>query len=227
MYDNWTKIKKKNRQPFNSPGAAPIFGDGCGVNGGNPNGCDGMEFIFGNCCGGCKNGECGCGGYVGGISAKEHYKEGLFAGAATTTWIRGEPAEVYWTSGMKHRGGYAYRLCKVKNGKPWKVTEKCFQDGHLNFHGDTTWIYSHPRKFDPENWKAQPIKTTTIGTTPQGSEWAKVNLPTKAKGGDSYAIKDLVEIPESLEPGQYVLSFRWDCLKTPQVWNSCANIELI
>ena len=97
----------------------------------------------------------GCGGYVGGKPALEHYEEGLdtyffclhflvinlkyflgfFGEPSTTTWVRGEPAEVAWYSGAHHRGGYAYRLCKVNNGKIWEVTEECFQKGHLNFYG--------------------------------------------------------------------------------------------
>ena len=44
--------------------------------------------------------------------------------------------QVFWSSGANHRGGYAYRLCKVTDGKYWEVTEECFQEGHLNFHGD-------------------------------------------------------------------------------------------
>ena len=174
-----------------------------------------------------------CAGYMGGKPALEYYKDGLFNGAATTIWHRGEHAEVIWSSGMGHRGGYAYRLCKVNDGKVWEVTEQCFQNGHLNFYGDTTWIYYNPyvNNFNPENWKAQPIKTTTIGTTPPGSQWAKINLWEKSpdNGGPSpqrWAIKDFVEIPESLELGQYILSFRWDSLRSPQVWNTCANIEI-
>jgi hypothetical protein len=54
-----------------------------------------------------------------------------------------------------------------------------------------------------------------------------VNLPKGPKKGDSWAIKDLVEIPDNLEPGNYILSFRWDSLRTPQVWSSCANIEIV
>ena len=50
--------------------------------------------------------------------------------------IGGEPAEVYWHSGAYHRGGYAYRLCRVYNQKYWKVTEECFQQGHLSFSGE-------------------------------------------------------------------------------------------
>jgi hypothetical protein len=26
--------------------------------------------------------------------------------------------------------------------------------------------------------------------------------------------------------GSFVLSFRWDCEQTPQVWSSCADIEV-
>ena len=76
------------------------------------------------------------------------------------------------------------------------------------------------------------LKTTKTGTTPAGSEWAKVNLPKnldtgEAAAGDMWAFKDLVEVPEDLEPGDYVLSFRWDCLSSPQIWNACANIKLV
>ena len=38
MYDQWSsKISRKN--PWGAPGSAPVYGEGCGVNGGNPNGC--------------------------------------------------------------------------------------------------------------------------------------------------------------------------------------------
>ena len=60
---------------------------------------------------------------------------GFFGSPNSTTWVRGQPAEVAWSSQAHHRGGYAYRLCQVKRGKVWKTTEKCFQKGHLNFHG--------------------------------------------------------------------------------------------
>ena len=53
-----------------------------------------------------------------------------------TNWTRGQPAEVYWASRAGHRGGYAYRLCKVTDAKFWEVTEDCFREGHLNFYGN-------------------------------------------------------------------------------------------
>jgi len=168
-------------------------------------------------------------GYVGGKSALDHYHDGLFGNPKVTTWTRGQPAEVYWQSGARHRGGYAYRLCKVNNGKIWKVTEECFQKGHLDFAGKTTWIYWQPNNqyFNPSGWLPIDLVTTKIGTNPRGSEWAKVNLPKIPDRDDEWAFKDLVEVPESLEPGEYVLSFRWDCQHTSQVWNACANIEIV
>ena len=41
-----------------------------------------------------------------------------------------------------------------------------------------------------------------------------------------FSVMDEVEIPEDLSPGDYVLSFRWDCEQTPQIWNACANVEI-
>ena len=63
--------------------------------------------LYGNCCG--KN----CGGYEGGRPALEYAAEGEFDDAPVTEWVRGQPAEVYWQQTAEHRGGYAYRLCKV------------------------------------------------------------------------------------------------------------------
>lgn len=41
-----------------------------------------------------------------------------------------------------------------------------------------------------------------------------------------FNIVDKVKIPADLVPGKYVLSFRWDCEQTPQVWNTCSDIEV-
>jgi len=38
------------------------------------------------------------------------------------------------------------------------------------------------------------------------------------------SIIDEVKVPE--EAGEYLLSWRWDCEQTPQVWNSCADITI-
>lgn len=39
-----------------------------------------------------------------------------------------------------------------------------------------------------------------------------------------YQMVDQLKVPAQLEAGEYILSWRWDCEETPQVWNSCADI---
>ena len=116
-------------------------------------------------------------------------------------------------------GGYAYRLCKVPAAGISGVTEQCFQNGHLNFDGPYTWVTNNARGTNFVREAA--VRTTDVN----GSQWAKINIP---RAGDAeWFWKDRVQVPQSLEKGPYVLSFRWDCENTPQVWNSCANIEIV
>jgi len=42
-----------------------------------------------------------------------------------------------------------------------------------------------------------------------------------------WSIVDKVKVPENIQAGFYVLSFRWDCEQTPQVWNTCANLKIV
>lgn len=159
---------------------------------------------------------------------------------------------------MGHRGGYSYRLCKVKS-KVWTIKEECFKAGHLQFYGNTTWQYLNPgpQNWDKANWEPRKLSrsysiynqyssnlfaiwrfmyflfyfilvSTTKGTNPPKSQWAKVNVKApKDKKVYYWAIKDLVMVPENLAPGKYILSFRWDCEYTPQVFSSCANIRIV
>ena len=48
--------------------------------------------------------------------------------------------------------------------------------------------------------------------------------PPSYEAAFEFTIGDRVKVPEDLDEGEYVLSFRWDCEQTPQVWNSCSNI---
>jgi len=222
MYDDKYSDKeveriKTKKTPWNSPGSAPIEGEGCGVNGGNPEGCNAGN-TYGSCCKG------GCGMYAYGKSAMEHAKEGLFKGATVTTWKRGGEAEVIWATRAAHKGGYAYRLCKVPTYQAEdisKVTEKCFRNGHLSFAGKDTWIMEAGRKAE---WKKQRAVRTRNGTTPMDSQWAKIPGLKYHRG--PWTFRDYVEVPAKLQPGRYVLSFRWDAEGTRQVWNSCANINI-
>jgi hypothetical protein len=46
------------------------------------------------------------------------------------------------------------------------------------------------------------------------------------KSVDAFSVVDLVLVPDDLEPGDYVLSWRWDCEQSPQIWQSCADITV-
>ena len=136
-------------------------------------------------------------------------------------------------------GGYAYRLCKVGENGIAGVTEECFQNGHLKFYGTYNWLLLLQQGCSGSELDTradcvigsikQTAVRTTIGTTPEGSEWTTFHLPdpTDFVPAAGYGLKDVVQVPESLEPGEYVLSFRWDCQKTAQVWQTCANILII
>lgn len=49
-------------------------------------------------------------------------------------------------------------------------------------------------------------------------------------GGDhfhDYSIVDKVAVPSQLEAGEYLLSWRWDCEQTQQIWQNCADVKLV
>ena len=57
------------------------------------------------------------------------------------------------------------------------VTEKCFNQGHMEFYGNTTWTYpgdiNKDRKYDAGKWRAIPATRTRVNTVPVNSEWAQ------------------------------------------------------
>ena len=59
------------------------------------------------------------------------------------------------------------------------------------------------------------------------SQRAKVNIPKDLSTDNMRTFKDLVEVSKTLAPGDYVLSFRRDCLESPQIWSACANIDIV
>lgn len=45
--------------------------------------------------------------------------------------------------------------------------------------------------------------------------------------GLEYSVMDKVQIPDDLEEGEYLLSWRWDCEQSPQIWQQCADVKLV
>ena len=208
--------------PWNAPGTAPVFGP-CGTLGANPFGCidqgehDG-EHEFGDCC----NQDCSH-GFANGDNAENYEWEN----PPVTEWKAGSYQEVAWFVAANHAGGYAYRICKIPDGGISKLTEDCFQENHLDFAGEEQWVEYQANRTTGQRTELKALQTTE-GTFPPGSMW-RAN-PLHPDEGSDYArghIIDNLKVPANLETGDYVLSFRWDCKCTQQVWGSCANIKIV
>jgi len=207
--------------PWWSPGTTEIFGS-CGTLGGIPKGCHGdYSGKFGDCC------SDHCDSFALGKNAETYD----WPNPPVTTWYAGSYQEVQWYCSANHAGGYSYRLCKIPHGGIEDLTEECFQENQLEFVGDEQWvIYNNPGHWDSHREEVK-AKRTTEGTYPAGSMWtANPIYPHKEEGGDFERghghIVDVVRVPDHLEPGDYVLSFRWDSKCSPQVWTSCSFIKL-
>lgn len=41
-----------------------------------------------------------------------------------------------------------------------------------------------------------------------------------------FSVVDKVRVP-NVKPGEYTVSFRWDCEQTPQIWSSCSDVTIV
>jgi len=264
--NDWTR-----KNPWRAPGAAPVYGSGCGAAGGGPKaeGNGGYPFP------GFKQGD---DSLI--ISPLDKSK--------WTTWTRGAVVEAMWAINANHGGGYSYRLCK----KDGNISEECFQRTPLSFAGDKSWVQWGDNK---NNRTEIPLVTVSEGTTPAGSQWARIPIPAclvakycevSTPGGQpkdnnqcggyhlnplhscpddstqfpppapgivgfggchqntfrwgcsnlqephddvlpigfDYNIVDRLQVPANIETGEYLLSWRWDCEQSAQIWQTCADI---
>merc|ERR1711970_505408 len=121
------------------------------------------------------------------------------------------------------------------------LTEECFNQGHLDFVGETQWVQYGENIHNRTEFKAY---RTTDGTFPKGPMWTKNPIPACSGIGGGYdivhcngtqfpppapglegfgehlpyfasdfnfSIVDQLQVPSDLKIGDYVLSFRWDC----------------
>lgn len=230
---DWTK-----KHPWRHPGSAPVESP-CGIGGGNPRGCPE----------GAPKGLCQGGGYSYGKDARE-----LTGNFKPEVWEIGSEVEVAWGIEANHGGGYQYRLCRKQDRQQNSdLTEECFQANPLSFVGDAQWLQFGA---DESNRAEIRARRTNNGTIPEGSQWTRNPIPACGGSGtgdcsdpqfsppsvplsfptpvgfsgmsgrlDGWHIVDKVYVPK-LEPGRYVLSWRWDCEQSAQVWSNCADVQL-
>ena len=187
--------------PWSAPGATPVWSP-CGTLGGNCSTGEENES-FADCCGD------SCGGFALGDNAENY----VWPDIPITDWVAGSYQEVAWYAEANHAGGYSYRLCKMPEGGISEVTEECFQQTPLDFVGDEQWVEYNKDKGNPGKRTKLTALQTNVGTFPVGSTWrANPLLPYREEGGSSSYGKghiiDNVEVPDDLQHGEYVLSFR-------------------
>jgi len=269
--------------PWRAPGAAPVYGSGCGVAGGGPT------------------------PYANGGNAPEGYRNGddflTIPERKPTVWKRGGVEEVAYGIFANHGGGVSWRLCK----KDANISEECFGQNSLEFYGDTQWIRYPPMVQYDKLLKLPdfPIEAVRVseGTHPPGSHWTRnpvppcllcdqaecmrkypsqkmgdagwrqqqhcsqscsglnitgrtcppglTQFPEPAPGisgyyaqdctqpgnahgagcdalaGFKYSIVDKVVVPKTIELGEYLLSWRWDCEQSKQIWQNCVDLVIV
>merc|ERR1712232_688116 len=123
------------------------------------------------------------------------------------------------------------------------ATEKCFQAHHLEFATEQTCVQcpssdgsatSDRKCFDATDhtgkngnvYRATIAKQCKHADTGPDFCNGKIDYPCHTDGYSNFSLVDQVKVP-NLPEGVYVLSFRWDCKLTPQVWTNCAEIKVI
>lgn len=228
--------------PWRAPGTAPITSP-CGIDGGNINGCPS---------GNPKGDGCAAGGYGHGPDGRS-----LKGNAKPEVWTIGGEAEVAWGIVANHGGGYQYRLCpkpantmdlteecfqktplRFVGDTQWITVTTVPQDGRINITAIRTDVGTFPAG---SQWTRNPIPgcagfgggAPAAGGQCTGTQFpapAGPQLPTPGLYGFlglPFNIIDKVQVPSNLPEGDYVVSFRYDCEQTSQVWQQCGDVRLV
>ena len=193
--------------PWRAPGSAPVA-DACGLAGGTPWGPDAKEH-----------------GWYTNTTYAHHGMRGTDLPRLPTRegarWPLGGEVEVSWNVRNNHGGGYSYRLCAASA----PLTEACFQATPLQFVRER-----HAILF--ANGTTAPVAGVfvTEGTTPPGSEWARLPIPATALGPRCIAGPDDTDsTPFHCEPWEAALNSTADgpCAPCPETAGSdcsrCGN----
>ena len=94
-------------------------------------------------------------------------------------------------------------------------------------HSESEFVNgAHDPPTEPQLWETEKKTDLSVGTYPEGSTW-RYQGPIDYLEFKERFYKDHVVVPEGLEPGEYVLSWRWDSANAPQIWVSCSNIDIV
>jgi len=166
-------------------------------------------------------------------------------------WQRGGVGKPTWYVRANHGGGYSYRLCKYQPGV--NVTEACFQQIPLDFAPTSriVWRNGSSAQFTPtllsegttpkgSMWAMNPLPVLSrdypapcehVGGPVRAPtaylQWGENPNDCSGTWPTTLYIEDTIKIPQHIEPGEYVLGWRWDCEETTQIWQSCSDISIV
>jgi len=231
--EDWTKFN-----PWRAPGSAPVY-DPCGRASGGPQ-VTGGEGVYTTT----KFAK------VGDMGSK---LPKLPSGAV---WKAGSTVEAKWSIRANHGGGWQYRLCPLKSNLTeacFQETPVPFAgDSSLRLANGTkiklkSTFVSEGTLPAGSTWQMNPVPGYVIGSPKGGFTCCKrwfdppchdpVPVPDmghrlidegmcSGEWLNNITFYDQLRVPEHLEPGEYVLGFRWDCELTAQVWQSCADVTI-
>jgi len=147
------------------------------------------------------------------------------------TWVAGTNVKVASALFVNHGGGWSYRLCPKTDA----MTESCFNSNPLKFVGEATARFTDGRQVPISMrrtsdgiWSRNPIPPAKEGhDASKGLEFA---MPDGMGGAEpmswDFSIVEEVALPADLVSGEYLMSWRWDCEKSSQVWFSCADVTV-
>lgn len=226
--------------PWRAPGSAPVF-DSCGIAGGKHNGPGDGETVYKNTT----------------FAHQGDQGSKLPMVKSPVRWTAGSVVEVAWTIQTNHGGGYQYRLAPANSPLDEETFQKLplgfvgqqalrwggvdgktiLFDGVYLSNGTipkgSAWAVNPV----PINWHLNIIGNGSVAPkciedpncNPACADWPCENACrcSGRKGPYDLEIVDQVKIPTSLAAGNYVLSWRWDCEESNQIWNSCSDVEVV
>jgi len=238
-------IDYTRHHPWRAPGSAPVYSP-CGVAGGNPNGCP-IGAPRG------KGEDCPGGGWSHGPKAENYpfqdipvtkWNVGSVVEVAWGISANHGGGYSYRLCKVPEAGReYLTEECFQETPLNFVGEEQWVQYGQdkesrVAFIANRTTKGTYPKG---SQWTKNPIPACyrLDGGGLGNPVCDEVQFPEPLPGLSGYGVSftdptqifdfhiiDQVQIPSNLEPGNYVISFRWDCEQTPQVWNSCASIKM-
>jgi len=243
--------EKISRNPWMAPGSAPVFSP-CGVAGGNPKGCpEGAPPGRGQDCG-----PYGGGFSYGPLAQNFDFKdmvttEWRVGGKEVAGWS----TVANHGGGYSYRlcrlgpGGRAELTEECFQRTPLKFASSSSwvqygedENSKVFFRANRTTEGTLP---EGSEWSKNPIPNCAgvnggfldpDSSCPKGLQFPAPaaglfghgsNIHTPNVTDFQWTLMDELEVPVHMVPGDYVLSFRWDCEQTAQVWTTCANIRLL